>query len=83
MLIYNNDKIQVDLNLEVVPAILTFTINKIEYRYELGGENLDNCPYDKEIQQWLEDNKSVLTEIIWEWNLDKSEFSKIDVPLTI
>lgn len=83
MLIYNRDNIQIDFNLEVVPAIVTFTIFNKDYKYTLGGDNLDNCKYDKSIQKWFEDNKSTLTEIIWEWNLNKPEYSKIEVPLTI
>lgn len=83
MLIYNSNNIYIDINLEIVPCILTFTINDQEYRYTLGGDNLDNCPYDTKIKEWFENNNKCLTEIVWEWNLNKSEFSKLDTPLII
>ena len=83
MLIYNRDNVLIDFNLEIVPAILTFTIKNKEFKYTLSGDNLDNCPYDKIIQTWFEKNKDILTEIVWEWNINKNEYSKIEYPLAI
>ena len=83
MLIYDVNNVTIDINLEIVPCILTFNIYGIEYRYLLDATNLDNCPYDKQIKDWFEDNNPTLTEIIWEWNINKSEFSKIEYPLKV
>lgn len=83
MLIYNTNNVTIDMNLEVVPCILTFNIYGIEYRYMLDATDLDNCPYDKQIKKWFEQNNSTLTEIVWEWNINRPEFSKITYPLKV
>ncbi|MBQ4031580.1 MAG: hypothetical protein II625_07470 [Bacilli bacterium] len=83
MLIYNKDNIAIDMNLEVVPCILTFNIYGKDYTYTLSGDNLENCPYNSQIQDWFIANDDCLTEIVWEWNTNKPEYSKIEVPLKI
>lgn len=83
MLIYDQDNIKIDMNLEVVPCILTFNISGKEYKYTLSAENLNDCPYDKQIREWFRDNDSTLTEIVWEWNTNKPEYSKIETPLKL
>ena len=56
MVVYQDEHgVTVDASLNV-PVVLTITNNDKEYRYQLDGTALDNCPYDADIKPWLDCN---------------------------
>lgn len=88
MLIYKNKpenaNIKVNFILEVIPTFYIFTINGTQYRFSMDKENLDNCPYEKEICDWIDINEDKIKNAIWDWNCgDENKFELIETPLVI
>lgn len=68
MVVYQDEHgVTVDASLNV-PVVLTITNNNKEYRYQLDGTALDNCPYDADIKPWIKKARLQLNEIIWAYN---------------
>ncbi len=85
MIIYNNnlDNIHVNLYLEKIPAKLVVNIHDIDYSYTIYGEPIDSpSKYDKQIKTWVDDNKEIIRDIVWEWNMNRP-VPMIDKPLKL
>lgn len=78
MLIHDGiDGVKVSLNMEQVPAILTFTKDGINSNFYLSGRCIDGCDYEVAVVNWLEKIHDKLLEIIWQWNLGNDEVELI------
>ncbi len=73
------DNVTVFLNMETVPAILTFIKGEEKHNFYLTGDSVDGCDqrYQYEVEKWLHEVHDQLLDIIWQWNLGKDEVELI------
>ena len=80
VLIYKNGDASIKIDFYKKPAIVEFSKNDdVQTKIDINGEYLEGGRREAEkLSQWLDDNKTSIEDIIWEWETGKDEVPLIE-----
>lgn len=86
MIIYEDGVSVVDVDLDVIPIVFTFSIHGVIYHYGIGGVTDEKCPYDVDIKKWMKKVRPEINNLIWahkQPNMNPAAIPRIDTPLKL
>jgi len=80
ILIYKNEDTFIKIDFYKRPAIVElFKSNDIQTKIDINGKYLEgNRETAERLSQWLDDNKTSIEDIVWEWETGKDEVPLIE-----
>ena len=80
ILIYKNKNISIKMDFYKKPAIVELLKNNdIQTKIDINGKYLEGSKQEAEkLSQWLDDNKTSIEDIVWEWETGKDEVPLIE-----